>query len=280
MWLGLLCHVGPLLAYAAFLAWQGMTVFTAIVGFFVVAFPLALGLIVLEIARPARALRRWDIGLCVRELVRLWLESFVLGYFNVALGWWLAGLARSALIPNAAPASLWLGPIAAVVALDFGYYWWHREVLHGRGLRWRPLRWMRRQHARHHDVEDLDLFRGNVFSRWDALWSHQFPLGVVCGLLGVGLPGTFFAFGLTMIGFSTHHVNHTFALGWLRALFVDNHAHKLHHCKGGGAYNLGNFFSVWDRLFGTFHEDWSRCATEMHARGVPVYKARSRPGFS
>ncbi len=274
IWLGLLVHVGPLVAYAALLELTGMTIWTAIIAFGVIALPLTLLFIFLEMTQPARQLRAWRHSENIWEIVRLFLESFALGYVLVGVSWWLVGQGLARLSDVRLIESDWLGVIAAILVLDFGYYWLHRLVLHGR----RHQRWatksMRRTHAVHHDVRDLDLFRGNVFSRWDAFWSHQFPLGVICALLGLSLPATLVAFSLTMFGFSSHHVNHTFRIGWLRWVLIDNHAHKVHHCKGGGAVNFGNFFSIWDRLFGTYYEDWSRCATDMHARGLRVSAGR------
>ncbi len=270
LWLGLLVHLGPLLAYAAVVEVEGFTAWTAIVGFGVIVFPLALVFIYLEMTRPARPLRAWRQGETAYEIARLFLESFALGYVLVVASWWVVGRGLAFVTDARLITNDWLGVVAAVLVLDFGYYWWHRLVLHGRGLRRPAAKWMRRKHAAHHDVRDLDLYRGNVFSRWDAFWSHQFPLGVICALLGLSLPATLVAFSLTMFGFSSHHVNYTFRIGWLRWVLMDNHAHKLHHCRGGGAVNLGNFFSMWDRLFGTYHEDWSRCATDMHARNLAV----------
>lgn len=270
LWLGLLVHLGPLLAYAWLLERTGLTVLSAILGFAAIALPLSGLYVYLEVTRPARPLRVWRQRENVGEIVRLFAESFALGYLLVGLSWWLVGRGLAAWTDVPRIESPWLGVLAAVALLDLAYYWWHRLVLHGRHHRRWVTRFMRRRHAVHHDVRDLDLYRGNVFSRWDAFWSHQFPLGVVCALLGLSLPVTLVAFGVTMFGFSSHHVNHTFRLGWLRWVLIDNHVHKLHHCKGGGAVNLGNFFSIWDRLFGTYHEDWSRCATDMHARGIPV----------
>lgn len=270
LWLGLIVHVGPIVVYAALLEYTGLTVWTAVLDFAVVALPLTLLFIHLERTQPARRLRVWQGGETVWEVIRLFGESFALGYLLVGVSWWLVGRALAAMTESRLIEDTWLGVLAAVLLLDFVYYWWHRLVLHGRRNRRRITRFMRRMHAVHHDVRDLDLYRGNVFSRWDAFWSHQFPLGVLCALLGLSLPATLVAFSVTMFGFSSHHVNHTFRIGWLRWLLVDNHAHKLHHCKGGGGMNHGNFLSIWDRLFGTYHEDWSRCATDMHARGIRV----------
>jgi sterol desaturase/sphingolipid hydroxylase (fatty acid hydroxylase superfamily) len=270
LWLGLAIHVGPMLIYAGLLAIHGMGSKSAILDFFIVSLPLSGVFIMLEMKRPARPLRQWDARTSLWEITRLSLDSFVLGYLLVGAVWWLA---RQAIGPtNDVPliSSEWLGVGVAILVLDFAYYWWHRLVLHGRHLRRRVPRWMRRKHAVHHDVRDLDLFRGNVFSVWDAFWSHQFPLALICVALGLSLPATLVAFAFTMFGFSSHHINHTLRLGPLRYVLMDNHAHKLHHCRGGGAVNHGNFFSIWDRLFGTYYEDWSRCATEMHARGVRI----------
>lgn len=95
----------------------------------------------------------------------------------------------------------------------------------------------------------------------------QLPLALIVTLLGLDLGHTLAAYGLVLMLQGTHHVNHTFDLGPLRWFFMDNHAHKLHHCPRGMLVNHGAMFSVWDRVHGTFYEDGSRSANHMHVAG-------------
>jgi sterol desaturase/sphingolipid hydroxylase (fatty acid hydroxylase superfamily) len=267
---GLANHLGPMLAYVGLVWWAGLDVSSSLWAFFLTILPYSAVLITIEMRYPAIPLRSWSTGGSVLQIVKLTLDSFVLGFLLVAGVWWLtSSLTARVAGPEWGLQGAW-GVVPALVLLDFCYYWWHRVALHGTGKRTGFWRWIRKKHADHHAVEDLDLFRGNIFSVWDAFISHQLPLAVICGLLGMPLSATFLTFGLTMFGFSTHHVNHTFNLGPARWLFMDNHAHKLHHCRGGRAVNHGNFFSVWDRLFGTYYENWDTCATWMHTQGVAL----------
>lgn len=160
--------------------------------------------------------------------------------------------------------------ILAVPLTDFGYYWIHRMLNHGSGQR-RIVRFYRRNHARHHSVAALDFFRGNISSTVDtAVTGFQFSLVILSTLLGMDLISTLVTYGLVLMLQATHHVNYTFNIGPLRYLFVDNHSHKLHHCPGGTLVNFGAIVSIWDRLFGTFYENWSTSASYMEKYAVHI----------
>jgi hypothetical protein len=65
----------------------------------------------------------------------------------------------------------------------------------------------------------------------------------------------------------------------LRYLFMDNHAHKLHHCKRGNLVNHAAAFSVFDRLFGTYYEDWNLSSNYLHHYNIALpIKPIARPG--
>jgi sterol desaturase/sphingolipid hydroxylase (fatty acid hydroxylase superfamily) len=84
------------------------------------------------------------------------------------------------------------------------------------------------------------------------------------------LHSTLVAYALVLLLQGTHHVNHTFNIGVLRYVFVDNHAHKLHHCPRGNLVNHGALFSLWDRFFGTFYEDFNRSPSHMAKHGIAL----------
>jgi sterol desaturase/sphingolipid hydroxylase (fatty acid hydroxylase superfamily) len=164
----------------------------------------------------------------------------------------------------------WLVIVSAVPLTDFGYYWIHRTLNHGRGHH-AIVRLYRRNHARHHSVAALDFFRGNLSSVPDtAVTGFQFSLIVISSFLGMDLLSTLTAYGLVLLLQATHHVNYTFNIGPFRYLFVDNHSHKLHHCPGGTLVNYGAIVSIWDRLFGTFYEDWTASASYMEKHAIHI----------
>ena len=51
---------------------------------------------------------------------------------------------------------------------------------------------------------------------------------------------------------------------------MDNHAHKLHHCKRGNLINHAAAFSVFDRLFGTYYEDWALSSNYLHHHKIAL----------
>ena len=69
---------------------------------------------------------------------------------------------------------------------------------------------------------------------------------------------------------ATDHTSVTYNIGWLRYVFMDNHAHKLHHCKRGNLINHAAAFSVFDRLFGTYYEDWTLSSNYLHHHKIAL----------
>ncbi|MGK0387739.1 MAG: sterol desaturase/sphingolipid hydroxylase (fatty acid hydroxylase superfamily) [Maribacter sp.] len=49
---------------------------------------------------------------------------------------------------------------------------------------------------------------------------------------------------------------------------MDNRAHKLHHCRRGNLINHGTLFSLWDRAFNTYYEDWNLSSNYMHKHNI------------
>jgi sterol desaturase/sphingolipid hydroxylase (fatty acid hydroxylase superfamily) len=121
------------------------------------------------------------------------------------------------------------------------HYWSHR------------VNWLWRLHAVHHGVHRLYGFNG--FIRHPL---HQ-VLDIVVGtlplvLLGLSVPLAVllgFAIALQLI---VQHANVDYALGPLQKLLAIGPVHRLHHVNwaGEGDVNFGLFFTVWDRLLGTF----------------------------
>jgi sterol desaturase/sphingolipid hydroxylase (fatty acid hydroxylase superfamily) len=269
---GLAVHLGPAVAFIALLETFGATLALALPAFFLLSL-VNLAVVLeaerrapcVELSTPTNAQIRSGLSL-------VFLKGVALGSAVVVGGWWLLSL------PLGGPGITtgWMPILAAVLLTDAMYYWIHRSLNHGKGKD--PIRrWYRRNHVIHHLVEELDFFRGNHSSVMDtAVTGFQVPLVILATLFGLDLTSTLIAYGLVLMLQATHHVNHTFDLGPLRFFFMDNHAHKLHHCKGGRLVNHGALFSVWDRCSGTYFEDWTMSANHLADRGLPLPVRRVR----
>ena len=141
--------------------------------------------------------------------------------------------------------SFWIQVLVSVVVLDAGLtlgHWWSH--------RWSPL-W--RLHAVHHSVQR--------FYGLNGLMKHPlhqlFETGVATApLVLIGLPAEVASALVVCVGVQllVQHSNvdyHADAVRWLVAV---NELHRFHHLKwpGVGDANFGLFFTVWDRLLGTY----------------------------
>ena len=201
-----------------------------------------------------------------KRLTLVFAKGVLAGGAVVVGGWWLGTLLGAHPVRHAS----WLAIAGAVLLTDGLYYCTHRFLEHG-DSRNRVARWFRHAHVEHHRVEELDFFRGNHSSFWDtAVIGFQLPLAVLVTIFGLDLPATLAAYGLVLMLQGTHHVNHTFRIGVLRWVFVDNHAHKLHHCPRGRLVNHAALFSIWDRIGGTYYEDWSMSSDHLQRDRVAL----------
>lgn len=137
-----------------------------------------------------------------------------------------------------------LGGVLAALIHDFFFYWYHR-IQH---------RWLWRWHAVHHSIEELN-----------AVNSYHHPSEAVMALLLLQIPMALLvsidhpaSVAVTLV-LSAHlvwiHSPTRITLGPLRALFVDNRFHRIHHSLEPRHFdrNFGAFTTIWDRLFGTCH---------------------------
>ncbi len=143
-----------------------------------------------------------------------------------------------------------VGTAAAMVALDWGIYWWHRknhEV---------PALWKR--HLIHHQDVDLDVSTAFRFDALEVLFSV--PVRCAQVALAGASPGAVVAYE-TLLQLMTvfHHSN--LDLGslddWLRPVVVTPCMHGTHHSvvERELQSNWGVVFSVWDRLHGSFRAE-------------------------
>jgi sterol desaturase/sphingolipid hydroxylase (fatty acid hydroxylase superfamily) len=277
-------HLGSPVTYTLAMAWCGVTVANAIGLFILTSIPFILFTLVAEKRHASLELPKptprefWD------GMVMVFVKGVGIGGGLVAAGWWLHAhvpLWQLLGVRQGLSNSWWLIAVATL-GTDLAYYWIHRMLSHSRGQA--PLlRYYRKKHSAHHAVTALDFLRGNQSSLVDTAVSQFQPsLIVISWLLGLDLAGTLVAYGLVLLLQATDHTSATYSIGWLNWIFMDNHAHKLHHCKRGHLINHAAAFSFWDRLWGTYYEDWSLSSNYIHHHGLSlpirrVDRARTSP---
>ena len=138
--------------------------------------------------------------------------------------------------------------VVAFIAIDFAGYWNHR-LSHHINIFWN-------QHVIHHSSEDFNLACAlrqsisNVVGYTAVLLLPAALLGVPYSVIAVLGP-------LHLFGQFWYHTQHIGKLGWLEYIFVTPSQHRVHHAINPEYIdkNLGQIFSIWDRLFGTFQEE-------------------------
>jgi sterol desaturase/sphingolipid hydroxylase (fatty acid hydroxylase superfamily) len=169
----------------------------------------------------------------------------------------------SALSDGAGP--IRVASVAAVILVvmvldDLAFYWAHR-LQHT----WKPL-W--RFHAVHHSIENLD-----------AANNYIHPFDRVLPVLFIALIGAVVGFryeeflAVSAVRVVHDHFIHSRApihLGRLRAVFVDNRYHHFHHSRHFEHYNknFSEYFTLWDRVFGTCHVPADDEMVETGVRGT------------
>ena len=151
-----------------------------------------------------------------------------------------------------------LGPVAALVAVlvaavinDFFFYWCHR-IQH---------RFLWRWHAVHHSIRDLNAVNSyhHVSEALMSLVFYSVPTSLILTDAAAAVP----LIGLVMwLHIVWIHSPTRANFGPLRAWFVDNRYHRIHHSLEERHFdrNFGAFTTLWDRLFGTHYaprpEEW------------------------
>lgn len=172
------------------------------------------------------------------------LGTLLAGFFVFPVQW-LAGqlfdgpLFSLAFLP--APVAV----VAVIVATDFLKYWEHRFE---HRFAW-PI------HAVHHSPAELHA--ANSFSHPFSRTIEAVLIYTPVALIDFGSAVTpyvivvFLLFQVQVIHSSTR-----LHLGPLRWLFVDNVSHRYHHSDDPAHFdrNFGVLLSIWDRMFGTWHE--------------------------
>lgn len=263
---GIFGHLGSPITYVVLLLVFGVSTLNALLLFLGVSAFFLVFTLIEEQRNPSITLPRptarevWD------GLAMVFVKGVGVGGGLVAAGWWLFSH-----VPLwGGPSGGWWQIALATLGTDLGYYWIHRTMSHSRGDHW-LLRYYRKKHNAHHSVTALDFLRGNQSSLVDTAVSQFQPtLIVVSWLLGMDLASTCVAYGLVLMLQATDHTSVTYNIGPLKYIFMDNHAHKLHHCLRGNLINHAAAFSFYDRLWGTYYEDWSLSSNHLHLHRIPL----------
>lgn len=133
--------------------------------------------------------------------------------------------------------------LLALIVNDFATYWAHRFE--------HRIKFLWRFHRVHHAIENLDAAN---------CYDHPMDgvVSIVCTtLVGVALGFTYDQFLIVSAVIAIHlyfvHTRAPMHLGPLRQWIADNRFHHFHHSRQFEHYNknFSEYFTVWDRVFGT-----------------------------
>lgn len=138
--------------------------------------------------------------------------------------------------------------IICFIAIDFAGYWRHRLSHH--------INYFWNEHVVHHSSEEFNMacaLRQSVssfFGIYAILLLPAAMLGVPPKIIAIVSPiHLFLQFW--------YHTRHVPKLGVLEYIIITPSQHRVHHAINPIYLdkNLGQIFSIWDRLFGTFQEE-------------------------
>jgi alkylglycerol monooxygenase len=150
---------------------------------------------------------------------------------------------------NVAPLEIhWWVWVVGFICIDFAGYWNHR-LSHKINIFWN-------QHMIHHSSESFNLACAlrqsvsNLIAYFPLLLLPAALLGVPYKVIAILAPVHLFA----QFWYHTQHIG---KLGVLEYIIVTPSQHRVHHAINERYIdkNLGQVFSIWDRMFGTFQEE-------------------------
>jgi sterol desaturase/sphingolipid hydroxylase (fatty acid hydroxylase superfamily) len=219
-------------------------------------FGLGLVATVLELVRPARKLEYWNRDALLLDVAAFFFYQFVVVYW--------ASVLRGH-IPLSFKPTHWLLSIPLPLRVgvyyvigDFSGYWMHR-LTHTKYL-WRV-------HHFHHSTTQMWWLAGVRCTIWQQTLSNL-PY-ILWAPLVFDAPREVFTALLFMNILTNHwmHMNFMWRSNWLEYLFVTPRSHHIHHSAAPEHYNsnYGVVFSIWDRLFRTWHNPDTTKVTEVGA---------------
>ena len=180
----------------------------------------------------------------------LFIPAAMLLNLLLARAWAVLGLRPLLSLPLFQPIAF-LGPVAALFAVlvagvvnDFFFYWCHR-IQH---------RFLWRWHAVHHSIRDLNAVNSyhHVSEALMSLILYSVPTSLIVSDAAAAVPLIGLVMWLHIVWIHSPTRAH---FGPLRAWFVDNRYHRIHHSLEERHFdrNFGAFTTLWDRLFGTHY---------------------------
>jgi len=176
------------------------------------------------------------------------LVNFALAFLLVTAGDFVAqkhfGLLYLVALPN------WLFMIAGLLLLDLVGAWFIHYIEH-------KVKWMWKFHMVHHADTHVDTTTANRHHPGESVFRFIFTLiGVL--LLGTPIWLVMMYQSMSVVLTQFNHANIRLpekldkAISWV---LVSPNMHKVHHHykRPETDTNYGNIFSIWDRLFGTYH---------------------------
>lgn len=160
--------------------------------------------------------------------------AFIFGLYGIAAGFQLWTI----------PVTPWT-TLAALILVDFIYYWDHR-LAHRVRLYWAVA------HSVHHSSSQFDQTTALRVSFMDGFISPWFYVPLV--LAGFDPLVVLGCFGVMLAYQQWIHTESIGRLGWLDAVFNTPSNHRVHHGSQPQYLdrNYGGIFIIWDRLFGTY----------------------------
>ncbi|HAA17036.1 MAG TPA: sterol desaturase [Cytophagales bacterium] len=142
----------------------------------------------------------------------------------------------------------WLTYVIGFIVIDFAGYWIHR-LDHSVNFFWN-------EHHVHHSSEEFNLacaLRQSISKFFTFTALLYIPAAVV------GVPHQVIAILAPLHLFAQfwYHTRHIGKMGWLEYILITPSQHRVHHAINPEYLdkNLGQIFSWWDRMFGTFQEE-------------------------
>ena len=172
--------------------------------------------------------------------------TILLGGVITACVIWLFGMAAS-IAPWRLPVNAWTA-LAALILLDFIYYWDHR-CGHRVRLYWAI------SHSVHHSSNQFDQTTGLRISAIDGFLSPWFYTPII--ILGFDPFLVAACFSLNLAYQQWIHTETIGKLGWFDAVFNSPSNHRVHHGSQPKYLdkNYGAILMIWDKLFGTYQAE-------------------------
>ena len=141
----------------------------------------------------------------------------------------------------------WMVVIATLIAIDFVFYWYHRFS--------HRIRFLWAIHMNHHSSVEM-----NFLVSLRQAWFNPFarvPFFLFLPLIGFDPTITVVVGAAATLWAVIEHTQCIGKLGILEWFFVTPSAHRVHHGTNPEYLdkNYGNFFIIWDRMFGTYAEE-------------------------